>query len=192
MRCFGKTRNLLSVIPTGRQDLPTLVPAGAQVRLPPGVGRVGRGQPLGDGQRRGERRRSCRRRSTSGSASSPTRCDATGFIYIGLCYGPPGVGKTLSARHYSRWDATENCLAHQQQPTLDRFTLCPPEALEVARTVFWTAPVAVTAGQVSRYLLGLCDAVDAAIRRIPDAGWRPRRRGTSPHVELVVSTRPIG
>jgi DNA transposition AAA+ family ATPase len=69
-------------------------------------------------------------------------CDACArYRYIGLCYGPPGVGKTLSARRYSRWDYLEK---------IDRYSV-PEEALESLigiRTVFYTTPVVNTPGKI--------------------------------------------
>ncbi len=67
-------------------------------------------------------------------------CDACcRYRYIGLCYGPPGVGKTLSARNYSRWDKVNESdrwdSGPGQVPTLD--------------TVFYTPSVVNAPGNVS-------------------------------------------
>lgn len=70
-------------------------------------------------------------------------CDAVRrYRYIGMCYGPPGIGKTLSASHYANWDKVER---------YNRFS--PPSDItlnEVAGStvVFYTVPVVNSAGQL--------------------------------------------
>jgi len=73
-------------------------------------------------------------------------CDACRrHRYIGLCYGPPGVGKTLSARHYARWDLVE------VQNPFDSQTPIPRELAE-CRTLLYTPAVTNTPRSVSTEL----------------------------------------
>lgn len=66
-------------------------------------------------------------------------CDACRkYRYIGLCYGPPGVGKTLSAQRYARWESLQN---------LDVLRISKEKLLALAaggqpETILYTAPVA--------------------------------------------------
>lgn len=81
--------------------------------------------------------------------------------YIGLCYGPAGVGKTLSARRYAHWD--------QAEPILELG--CPPETVaaeilaELAntRTMFLTADVMGTVRDLRDTLGHSLVAVSACI-----------------------------
>ena len=79
-------------------------------------------------------------------------CDACRrYRYIGICYGPPGVGKTLSARHYTAWDELEPVL--QQQRT----SLIPPStalALE-CHSLLYTPTMTTTPKQLAEILQGL-------------------------------------
>lgn len=66
-------------------------------------------------------------------------CDACRrYRYIGLCYGPPGVGKTLSARTYSRWDKVNQS---------DRWHAGPTET-PLLDTVFYTPDVVNAPGNI--------------------------------------------
>jgi DNA transposition AAA+ family ATPase len=66
--------------------------------------------------------------------------------YIGLCYGPPGVGKTFSARHYSHWNLIEEYSHSRYQKEPAKKDVCK------LRTLFYTAEVNATARMVQKSL----------------------------------------
>jgi len=59
--------------------------------------------------------------------------------YIGLCYGPAGVGKTLSARRYAHWDVAEPLMENWRRDNPANAEI--HAALARSRTVFHTPPV---------------------------------------------------
>jgi DNA transposition AAA+ family ATPase len=80
-------------------------------------------------------------------------CDACRrYRYIGLCYGLPGVGKALSARHYADWDRLEPFIA--ARPHL----MTPPIVPEAAtcRSVCYTPSITTTPKQIADELNEIC------------------------------------
>ncbi|MDQ2713212.1 MAG: AAA family ATPase, partial [Acidobacteriota bacterium] len=83
-------------------------------------------------------------------------CDACRrYRYIGLCYGPPGVGKTLSARSYSRWDKVKQS---------DRWGSGPTEC-PMLDTVFYTPDVVNIPGSISSGIRHFRDTLRDLARR---------------------------
>jgi DNA transposition AAA+ family ATPase len=77
-------------------------------------------------------------------------CDACRkYQYIGICYGSPGVGKTLSARHYARWDLLEPIMLHPAT------TEARPRELASCRSVMYTPSVTYTPRAMEREIAEL-------------------------------------
>lgn len=104
--------------------------------------------------------------------------------YIGLCFGPAGVGKTLSARRYTHWDNAETLL-DQWGPRAETDAAIYA-ALARSRAVFYTPTTTTTLRQLDSDLDRLFTRVDICI----DQHERPgstASRGPQPHyVDLLV------
>jgi DNA transposition AAA+ family ATPase len=89
-------------------------------------------------------------------------CDACRqYRYIGLCYGPPGVGKTLSARHYAQWDMLAPALEEQRLHVQGE----PPPEVADCHTLFYTPTVTLTPRRLADDLTGLCHLLDITGQR---------------------------
>ena len=78
--------------------------------------------------------------------------------YIGLCYGPPGVGKTLSTRQYAGWDIVGPYL--QAFRPLD---VPVPQQAVASRTIIYTPKVCNTPRIVDKEITFLHDRLSWGI-----------------------------
>ncbi len=81
--------------------------------------------------------------------------------YIGLCFGPAGVGKTLSARRYTHWDGAESLL-EQWGPRSDS-DASVYASLSRSRAVFYTPTTTGTLRQIDKDLDVLFNRVESCI-----------------------------
>ena len=87
--------------------------------------------------------------------------------YIGLCFGPAGVGKTLSARRYTHWDTAETLL-ELWGPRQDS-DAAVYASLARSRAVFYTPTTTSTPRQLHTDL-------DALFRRVESCSDQHIRR----------------
>ncbi len=93
--------------------------------------------------------------------------------YIGLCYGPPGVGKTLSARHYADWDIVDRYLGYHVYLNQSKPGAVPiPPELTRSRTIVYTPTMHNTPRTVDTKVRYYHDRLNWAIQSMldPDTG----------------------
>lgn len=103
------------------------------------------------------------------------------YRYIGLCHGPAGVGKTLSARQYTRWDLLEPALVKH------RADYEPPPEVVTCHSVLYTPEVANTPRMVWDGIRSLMSSFDWAVQdSLPASGLINMGIDPPQRVELLI------
>jgi DNA transposition AAA+ family ATPase len=107
------------------------------------------------------------------------------YRYIGLCYGPAGVGKTLSARRYAHWDLAEPLI--EGWGVREAVDAGVQAALSRSRTVFHTASVLGTLRDLRDDMANTLVIVSRCIEeQLRSEDIEVRRRDVHRLVEMVI------
>ncbi|MEC1698305.1 AAA family ATPase, partial [Schinkia azotoformans] len=112
-------------------------------------------------------------------------CDACiKYKYIGICYGLPGVGKTLSSRYYSNWDYIEKQIDYKYKKKIGLDT---DERILKARTIFYTAP-AIRATKMTDEIsiIGGKMGMTKAIYKVNNGGEEEYSTDTYEDIDLII------
>lgn len=108
--------------------------------------------------------------------------------YVGLCHGAPGVGKTISARHYAHWDEIQPHLTYQaiEERAVHGEAYELPDAVATSRSVLWTPTVTITPRRLEQQIPRLCSIFSWLVEN-----HEARKEGLHPardpfHVELLI------
>ncbi|HMX93593.1 MAG TPA: AAA family ATPase [Nitrospira sp.] len=106
------------------------------------------------------------------------------YRYIGLCYGPAGVGKTLSAMRYAHWDIVEPLVQSwgPRSPTDARVYA----AAARARTVFYTPLVGETPRRLREELSLLISRTGICIEQHQDPASANPTHQYNEYVEMII------
>lgn len=104
--------------------------------------------------------------------------------YIGLCHGTAGVGKTLSATRYARWNHARPLL--EVWGARDPSDLKIYAALEQSRSVFYTPTVGSTLRELRQEIPRLMSRVDICIEEHLRCQGSPPTPQRDPFVELLL------
>ena len=117
-------------------------------------------------------------------------CDACRhYRYIGLCFGAPGVGKTLSARYFAAWGELEAALLPDLYCRVVDLPVPPAHVID-CRTLFYTPAVATSPTrirtEIERLRERMARTIDRAMHFEHRSALELWRRDSPPPVELII------